>query len=289
MVEASFGATEIGPFPVALPRRIGGFLAGARLAGSFRHAEAVGNSLSPAEKGSLAAPAGRLRPPEFAAGGGLVAVPSERFAGGRMHVADAVLIAHAHWIAGLRVNDGSGELAVFPFQIHGESAAGTQAAHRTARPFLRQGGQQMEFAGMGLQQHLRDGGGGTVGTIHLRGPEAFGEQVRGGLDLHLIRQATERVIAIVEAGPTGGFPDHPEAGADIAAEVVRHFGRLRQLGRCRRGDLVAGKQSVEMRDMPVLLWTGRDLRTGFGYSRVAACGGLHAWKLGHSPAARLRR
>jgi len=75
------------------------------------------------------------------------------------------------------MNGGGGELAVLPLNIHLESAAGAQALDAAVRPGMGQGGEQLNFMVLTLQQQLGDARGAAEVAVNLKGRMRV-EQVR---------------------------------------------------------------------------------------------------------------
>src|SRR6478609_6556012 len=68
-----------------------------------------------------------------------------------------VTVTHAAQIRAAHIADGGGkQCSIFPGHIHFVTTPGPQALDRTVRPGFRQRGEQFDFPGLRLQQHLAD-------------------------------------------------------------------------------------------------------------------------------------
>src|SRR5450830_143395 len=100
----------------------------------------------------------------------ILEIPSEVFALARFELERHHLVAIAHLARALacRAADrGISEFAVGPGQIDFVATACAQAFYRAGVPCRRQRRQQVDFAGLRLQQHFADGGGGAEVTVDL--------------------------------------------------------------------------------------------------------------------------
>ena len=62
---------------------------------------------------------------------------------------------------------GGSQLPILPGDVHRDVAARAQTFHRACGPGLRQRREQLDFAGVALQQHLGDAGGAAKVAVNL--------------------------------------------------------------------------------------------------------------------------
>src|SRR5207248_6263175 len=107
-----------------------------------------------------------------------------------------------------------------------EAAAGAEAADCAGGPGRGEGGEQVEFAGVALEEHLGDAGGEAEVAVDLEGGvgveqvrvDAAGPVVLAGERREELPGAGERLLAVAEAGPEVDLPRQRPAGAAVAAD-----------------------------------------------------------------------
>src|SRR4051812_18640925 len=86
-------------------------------------------------------------------------VEHEHFAGPGLEVGRPVAEAEVARAVERREEGGPGELAVAPVEVDGEAAPRLEALDRPAGPGPGEGGQELDLAGVALEEHLGDAGG----------------------------------------------------------------------------------------------------------------------------------
>src|SRR5438132_9840009 len=95
------------------------------------------------------------------------------------------LLAQAHGTGAIRMgfNLRLRQFAALPRQVYNEPTTRSQSLYRTHRPGGGKRRKQMEFAGMALEEHLRNTGSGSKIAVNLEGwmqvKEVGGRPLRG--------------------------------------------------------------------------------------------------------------
>src|SRR5436309_15490800 len=120
------------------------------------------------------------------------------------------------------MDHGLGKPALVPRQIDLESAARTQAFHRSTRPGFGKGGKKIELMRFGLrvpnvtlQEHLGDAGAGPEIAVHLERTTLV-EQIRKSPLAELKRELPHRHLPVGDARPQGNSPRVAPTRAPVA-------------------------------------------------------------------------
>lgn len=120
--------------------------------------------------------------------------------------------------------------AVAPLDVHRHAAAGAEPGDAAGRPDFGQCRQQIDLAGLGLEQHFANSGGVAEIAVDLKrrmGIEQIRVHAAAVVHVHArIADQSQQIadqlvgpIAIVQPGPEIDFPGRAPTGAHVAAGI----------------------------------------------------------------------
>ena len=142
-----------------------------------------------------------------------------------------VAIANLARLVGEIADAGALELALGPVDLNLESAAGPEALDGAVGPGFRERGQELDFAGVALEQHLGDAGGAAEVAVDLE--RGMGVEHVGVGPVGTDQEAEDLVgvLGVLQPGPEVEPPGQAPAGGVVAANFQRLAGRGGELRR----------------------------------------------------------
>ena len=179
------------------------------------------------------------------------------------------------------------DFAVFPRAFHHFSITGAKPFEMAVFPYRWQGGQQLDFPIMALQQHLGDASRAAEVAINLErrmGAEEVGigaclmASVKMNGRLEEVPQKTISMVTIVKTRPKADFPSPRPTCAFVTTAVQGLAAGIHQFWRFGLGQHGARIKSKKMRHMAMLRF--HFLVVFQPFLQITLLADLHRWKMG---------